>query len=65
MSRGETLEVHPGVTSLAGINWYPDLTYRDPPPDGVPLQEWYLQRHLKVRLSEELRYLEEQSMFST
>jgi len=57
-----TLEVRPGITSLAEIIWYPDLTYHDPPPDGVPLQEWYLRRHLQARLAEELRYLEEQSM---
>ncbi len=57
-----TLDVRPGVTSMAEVRWYPDLTYHDPPPPGVSIQEWYVQRHLPARLDEELLYLAEQSM---
>lgn len=58
-----TLDVRPGITSMAEVRWYPDLTtYHDPPPADIPIQEWYLMRHLPVRLSEELRYVEEQNM---
>ena len=57
-----TLEIRPGVTSAAEIRWYPDMTYHDPPPEGVPIQEWYLKRHLAARLTEELRYVEQQSL---
>jgi lipopolysaccharide/colanic/teichoic acid biosynthesis glycosyltransferase len=52
------LEVRPGIASPADVRWYPDLTFHDPPPSGVPIQEYYLQRHLPVKLAEELRYVE-------
>jgi lipopolysaccharide/colanic/teichoic acid biosynthesis glycosyltransferase len=57
-----TLAVRPGITSAAEVRWYPDLTYHDPPPRGVSLQDWYLMRHLPLRLAEELHYLQNQSM---
>jgi lipopolysaccharide/colanic/teichoic acid biosynthesis glycosyltransferase len=57
-----TLEIRPGVTSAAEIRWYPDLTYHDPPPPDVSIQEWYLMRHLPARLAEELHYMEKQSV---
>lgn len=58
-----TLDVRPGVTSMAEVRWYPDLTtYHDPPPPGVTIQEWYLTRHLPARLAEELGYVEQQSL---
>ena len=56
------LEVRPGIVSPADVRWYPDLTYHDPPPQGVPIQEHYLRRHLPVKLAEELRYVEQQSL---
>jgi lipopolysaccharide/colanic/teichoic acid biosynthesis glycosyltransferase len=52
------LEVRPGIASPADVRWYPDLTFHDPPPTGVPIQEYYLRRHLPVKLAEELRYVE-------
>lgn len=57
-----SLEIRPGVTSAAEIRWYPDLAYHDPPPTGVHIQEWYLRRHLPVRLTEELQYMDNQNM---
>lgn len=56
------LEVRPGIAALADVSWYPDLTYHDPPPAGIPIQEWYLKRHLPVQAAEGLRYVEQQSM---
>ncbi len=55
------LEVRPGVVSPADIRWYPDMTYHDPPPHGVPLQEHYLRHHLPAKLAEEWRYITRQS----
>ncbi len=57
-----TLNVRPGITSLAAVRWYPDLTYHDPPPSGISIQDWYLKRHLPVQLSEAFRYMEKQSL---
>jgi lipopolysaccharide/colanic/teichoic acid biosynthesis glycosyltransferase len=59
----ETLKVRPGIASLAEVRWYPDLTYHDPPPPGVPIQEWYIQRHMPAQLAESLRYVEQQSLW--
>jgi lipopolysaccharide/colanic/teichoic acid biosynthesis glycosyltransferase len=56
------LTVRPGIASPADVRWYPDLTYHDPPPAGVPLQEYYLKQHLPAKLAEELRYVEQQSL---
>jgi lipopolysaccharide/colanic/teichoic acid biosynthesis glycosyltransferase len=53
-----TLEVRPGIASPADVRWYPDLTYHDPPPPGVPIQEHYLRRHLAAQVGEALRYVE-------
>lgn len=58
-----TLDVRPGVMSLAEIRWYPDLAYFDPPPAGVPMQEYYLARHMQLRLAEELRHVTNQSLW--
>ncbi len=58
-----TLEVRPGIASPADVRWYPDLTYHDPPPPGVPIQEHYLERHMPAQLAEALRYVEEQSLW--
>ena len=58
-----TLDVRPGIASLAEVRWYPDLTYHDPPPAGVPIQEWYLERHMPAQLNESLRYVEEQTIW--
>lgn len=58
-----TLDVRPGIASYAEVRWYPDLTYHDPPPSDIPMQEWYIQRHMPVELQESLRYVEEQSIW--
>ncbi len=57
-----TLQVRPGIASPADVRWYPDLTYHDPPSTGIPIQEWYLARHLPAQLAEALRYVEQQSL---
>ncbi len=57
-----TLEVRPGIASSADVRWYPDLTYHDPPPEGVPIQEWYLARHMPAQLAEAARYVERRSL---
>ncbi|HZM00229.1 MAG TPA: sugar transferase [Planctomycetota bacterium] len=56
-----TLSVRPGIASSADVRWYPDLTYHDPPPAGVPVQEHYLRYHLPAQLEESLRYIERRS----
>ena len=56
-----TLEVRPGIVSTVEVRWYPDLTYHDPPPSDVPIQEYYLRRHMPAQLSEAIRYVEERS----
>ena len=58
-----TLEVRPGIAALAAVHWYPDLTYHDPPPAGVAMQDWYVRRHLPIQLSEGLFYVEQQSFW--
>lgn len=57
-----TLDVRPGISSYAELRWYPDLTYHDPPPADVSIQEWYVARHLPAELEESLRYIEDQSI---
>jgi len=56
-----TLTVRPGIASSADVRWYPDLTYHDPPPAGVPIQEHYLRHHMPVQLEESLRYIDRRS----
>lgn len=56
------LSVRPGLVSPADVRWWPGLTYYDPPPAGVPLQEHYVRRHLPAILTEELRYVERPSL---
>jgi len=56
------LEVRPGIASPVDVKWYPDLTYHDPAPPGVPIQEHYLQRHLPIQVAEAIRYVERQSL---
>jgi lipopolysaccharide/colanic/teichoic acid biosynthesis glycosyltransferase len=58
-----TLEVRPGLASPADVRWYPDLTYHDPPPPGVPIQEHYLARHMPAQLEEALRYVDQQDFW--
>lgn len=55
------LQIRPGIASPVDVRWYPDLTHYDPPPQGVPIQEWYLQRHLPLQVAEGIRYMEQQS----
>jgi len=58
----QILQVPPGIVSPADVYWYPDLTYHDPPPQGVGLQEYYIQRHLPAKLDREADYIERQSL---
>ena len=57
-----SLEVRPGIASTMEVDWYPDLTYHDPAPPGVAIQEHYLNRHLPVQVAEAIRYVERQSL---
>jgi lipopolysaccharide/colanic/teichoic acid biosynthesis glycosyltransferase len=56
------LNVRPGIASPVDVRWYPDLTWHDPPPPGVSMQEHYLTRHLPVQVAEAVRYVERQSL---
>jgi len=56
------LTIRPGIASPADVRWYPDFTYHDPPPIGIALQDYYIQRHLPAKLAEELRYVEHHSL---
>ncbi len=56
------LDVRPGIASPVDVIWYPDMTYHDPAPVGVQIQEHYLRRHLPVQVAEAIRYVEQQSM---
>ena len=58
------LNVRPGMVSPADVYWYPDQTYHDPPPSHVPMQEYYLERHLPVKLAQEIEYIEERTLIS-
>jgi lipopolysaccharide/colanic/teichoic acid biosynthesis glycosyltransferase len=58
-----SLEVRPGIASPADVRWYPDLTYHDPPPPGVPIQEHYLRRHMPAQVAEAVRYAERQGLW--
>jgi lipopolysaccharide/colanic/teichoic acid biosynthesis glycosyltransferase len=58
-----TLEVRPGLVSPVDVYWYPDITFHDPPPPGVPLQEHYLKRHMPAQLSQALDYVDHQSLW--
>jgi lipopolysaccharide/colanic/teichoic acid biosynthesis glycosyltransferase len=55
------LDVRPGIASPVDVRWYPDLTYHDPPPEGVSMKDWYVARHLPIQVAEGLRYAEEQT----
>lgn len=57
-----SLTIRPGVVCLSEITWYPDLTHHDPPPDGVSMQDWYVERHLDAQVSESLRYVDQRSL---
>jgi lipopolysaccharide/colanic/teichoic acid biosynthesis glycosyltransferase len=57
------LAVRPGIASPVDVIWYPDMTYHDPPPLGVPIQEYYLRRHMPIQVAEALRYVEHQSLW--
>jgi lipopolysaccharide/colanic/teichoic acid biosynthesis glycosyltransferase len=55
-------QVRPGIACSTEVRWYPDLTYHDPPPTGVPIQEWYIRRHLPVQVDEGLHYIEQRNL---
>ena len=56
------LEVRPGITSPVDVYWYPDLTYHDPVPEGVSMQDWYVARHLPLQVAEGLQYVQERNL---
>jgi lipopolysaccharide/colanic/teichoic acid biosynthesis glycosyltransferase len=56
------LWTRPGIACTAEIRWYPDLTYHDPPPPGVSLQDHYVARHLPAQAAEGVRYVERQGL---
>jgi len=56
------LDTRPGITCTAEVRWYPDLTYHDPPPPGVAIQDHYIARHLPAQAAEGVRYVERQSL---
>ena len=55
------LDVRPGLTTPGQVEWYPDLTYHDPPPPGVPMERHYLERHLPLKLAGDLEYVRTRS----
>ncbi|HSG17767.1 MAG TPA: sugar transferase [Anaerolineae bacterium] len=57
-----SLEVRPGITSPAQVRWFPDMTYHDPPPEGISMEEYYLERHLPAKLAVELRYIDQRNL---
>ncbi len=57
------LAVRPGIASPVDVRWYPDLTYHDPVPPGVAVQDHYLRRHLPVQVAEAVRYVERPSLW--
>lgn len=58
-----TLDVRPGIVSPVDVYWYPDITFHDPPPAGVPLQEHYLRHHLPIQLAQARDYVEHQNFW--
>lgn len=56
------LETRPGIACPVDVRWYPDLTYHDPPPPGISIQEWYLRRHLPAQVAEGVHYVKQQSL---
>ena len=56
------LDVRPGIASPVDVDWYPDLTYHDPLPSGIPMQEYYVRRHMPFQVAEALRYIGRQSL---
>lgn len=55
------LDVRPGLTTPGQVEWYPDLTYHDPPPPGVSMERHYLERHLPLKLAGDLEYVRTRS----
>jgi len=55
------LETRPGIACSAETRWYPDLTWHDPPPPGVPIQQHYVARHMPAQVAEGIRYADRQS----
>jgi lipopolysaccharide/colanic/teichoic acid biosynthesis glycosyltransferase len=61
-SQQAVLETRPGIACPVDVQWYPDLAYHDPPPPGVTMQEWYLERHLPVQVAAGISYVEQQNL---
>ena len=60
----QVLAVRPGITSMAQVEWYPDVMYHDPPPPGADPGEDYLTRILPLKIELELRHLDERSFWN-
>jgi lipopolysaccharide/colanic/teichoic acid biosynthesis glycosyltransferase len=58
----KVLKTRPGIACPVDVKWYPDLTYHDPPPPHIRMQQWYINRHLPVQVSEGIEYVENQSL---
>jgi lipopolysaccharide/colanic/teichoic acid biosynthesis glycosyltransferase len=56
------LTVRPGIASPVDVAWYPDMTYHDPAPAGVAMQEHYLRRHLPVQVAAAIEYAQRPSL---
>jgi lipopolysaccharide/colanic/teichoic acid biosynthesis glycosyltransferase len=58
-----SLETRPGIACTAEVRWYPDLTFHDPPPPGVPIQQHYVAHHMPAQAAEGVRYVEQQNLW--
>jgi lipopolysaccharide/colanic/teichoic acid biosynthesis glycosyltransferase len=58
-----SLLTRPGIACTAEVRWYPDLTFHDPPPAGVPIQQHYIARHMPAQAAEGVRYVEQQDLW--
>lgn len=58
------LSVRPGITSMAQVEWYPDVMYHDPPPPGVDAATDYVERILPLKIELELRHLQRSSFWN-
>jgi lipopolysaccharide/colanic/teichoic acid biosynthesis glycosyltransferase len=57
------LDIRPGLTTPGQVEWYPDLLYHDPPPQGTSVEEHYLTRHLPFKLASDLQYVDSHNLF--
>lgn len=58
------LDVRPGIASPVDVEWYPDLTYHDPLPPNVSMQEHYVRRHMPLQVSCAMDYVSRPSLLA-